>query len=45
MQKNKQILLTNVFKNANINAVAGHTLKIFVEHIWRGGRVGLWHQS
>ena len=34
------MLLTNVYKNANINTVARHFSKT-----WRGGRVGLWHQS
>lgn len=39
-QKNFKRLLTNGYKNANINTVVRHWHKI-----WRGGRVGLWHQS
>ena len=35
--------MTNVFKNGNINTVVRH--KLTFVFIWRGGRVGLWHQS
>lgn len=39
--KNKyKMLLTNILKNANIYTVARHS-----DNQWRGGRVGLWHQS
>ena len=40
IKKFLKLLLTNVLKNANINTVVGHLSKT-----WRGGRVGLWHQS
>ena len=40
VKKILKILLTNNSKNANINTVVRHWHKI-----WRGGRVGLWHQS
>ena len=35
--------MTNVCKNVNINTVARHNRLLLI--IWRGGRVGLWHQS
>ena len=41
--KNWVFVLTNVFKNGNINTVVRH--KLTFVFIWRGGRVGLWHQS